>query len=303
MLHNNGILDAIGQTPLVRLKSVSPNRDVSIYAKLEGMNPTGSVKDRVAMSVIQQAEDDGDLTRDKVILVPTSGNTGIAMAMVGRLKGYGVEIVMAKDVSRERSDMLSAYGAKIRYSPAKEGSNGAIKYAEKMATEDKRYYLADQYGNEANPQAHLTTADEILRDLPDADVFVAALGTGGTLTGVGKRLKEKKSDVTVVAAEPFKDDPIPGLRSLDDGFIPPILDLSLLDHREKIQSKTARDRAKQLLLSEGIFAGISSGAVVECAIRYAEKLERGNVVCLLADNGWKYLSDWEGCDQASRPKT
>ena len=300
----NGILDAIGNTPLVRLKSVSPNRHVNIYAKLEGVNPTGSVKDRVARHVIEKGEAEGTLTKEKVIIEPTSGNTGISLAMVGGLKGYEVEVVIPKNVSPERTQMLFAYGAKIHYSPAEGGSNTAVKVAQEMAADDSRYFMPFQYDNEANPRAHYeTTALEILHDLPDIDVFVAGLGTGGTLMGVGRRLKEHNPDVRVIAAAPPPDDAIQGLRSLEHGFIPPILDVSLLDGRHLIASEAAFDRAKQLLRSEGIFAGISSGAVVECAVRVAAAMGKGKIACLLADGGWKYLStglwdkDWDSVRQ------
>ena len=300
----NGILDAIGNTPLVRLKSVSPNRHVNIYAKLEGVNPTGSVKDRVARHVIEKGEAEGTLTKDKVIIEPTSGNTGISLAMVGGLKGYEVEVVIPKNVSPERTQMLSAYGAKIHYSSAEGGSNTAVKVAQEMAANDSRYFMPFQYDNEANPRAHYeTTALEILQDLPDIDVFVAGLGTGGTLMGVGRRLKEHNPGVKVIAAAPPPDDAIQGLRSLEHGFIPPILDVSLLDGRHLIASEAAFDRAKQLLRSEGIFAGISSGAVVECAVRVAAAMGKGKIACLLADGGWKYLStglwdkDWDSVRQ------
>lgn len=284
-----GILESIGNTPLVRLTTLSPVSGVNIHLKLEGVNPTGSVKDRVARSVIEQAETQGKLTRDKVILEPTSGNTGISLAMVGGLKGYGVEVVIPENVSPERTDMLRAYGAKVHYSPAEGGSNTAIKVAREMAERDGRYFMPFQYENQANPGAHYeSTAVEIIRDLPDVDVFIAGLGTGGTLMGVGRRLREHNPGVKVIAAAP--EDAIQGLRRLEDGYIPPILDLSMLDGRHLVRNESALERTKDLLIREGIFAGVSSGAVVECAIRVAEKMDRGNIVCLSADGGWKYLS-------------
>ena len=294
MIHNN-ILDAIGNTPMVRLSTVSPKPEVNIYVKLEGVNPSGSVKDRVAKRIIERAEADGMLTKDKVIIEPTSGNTGIALAMIGRLKGYEVEVVIAENVSSERIAMLSAYGAKIHFPPAEGGSNTAVKVAEEIAGADDRYFMPYQYGNDANPRAHYEgTAVEILKDLPNINVFVAGLGTGGTLVGVGQRLKEHNPDVRVIAAAPELGDSIEGLRDLEAGFIPPILEdndyESLLDGRYLIENKAALERTRHLLNSEGIFAGISTGAAIDCAVRVADKMARGNIVCLSADGGWKYLS-------------
>ena len=286
-----GIIESIGNTPLVRLSSLSPGTDVNIYLKLEGVNPTGSVKDRVARSVIEQAELQGELTPDRIILEPTSGNTGISLAMVGRLKGYRVEVMIPENVSPERIDMLRAYGAKVHCSPEEGGSNTAIKVALAMAEADRRYFMPFQYENKANPRAHYeSTAVEIIRDLPNTDVFIAGLGTGGTLMGVGRRLREHNPSVKVIAAAPPPEDSIQGLRALEDGYIPPILDISLLDGRFLIASEAALERTRYLLVREGIFAGISTGAVVECAIRVAGGMDKGNIVCLSADGGWKYLS-------------
>ncbi|MEE8442131.1 MAG: cysteine synthase family protein [Dehalococcoidia bacterium] len=287
-----GILDAIGNTPLVELSNLSPKSGIHLYAKLEGNNPTGSVKDRIALCMIEQAEADGTLTHDKIILEPTSGNTGISLAMVARLKGYRVEVVMPQNVSPERVQLLQAYDVQIHFSDGRWGTNGSIEVAKKMVSEEQGpYFMPYQYGNKSNPQAHYDgTGVEIVDDLPDVDTFVAGLGTGGTLMGTGRRLKEHNDKVRVVAAAPQPDDSIQGLRSLEEGFIPPILDLEMLDARIMIPSEEAFKMTKELLHQEGIFAGVSSGAVVACALRVAQRMERGNIVCLLADGGWKYLS-------------
>ena len=288
---NKDILGTIGNTPMVEIDRMSPNPNVRIFAKLEGNNPTGSLKDRIAKYMIEQAEADGSLNHDKIILEPTSGNTGIALAFIARRKGYRIKVVMPENVSHERAQLLEAYGAEIIFSDGAKGTNGAIVVAEQMAAENPNYFMPYQYGNEANPLAHYeTTGQEILKDLPEIDVFVAGLGTGGTLMGVGRRLKQQNPLVKVVAVVPHPDDVIQGLRSLDEGFIPPILDLSLLDSRIMIESREAFRVTRELMQKEGIFAGISSGSVVCCAVRLAERMEKGNIVCLLADGGWKYLS-------------
>ncbi|MBI2846809.1 MAG: cysteine synthase family protein [Chloroflexi bacterium] len=284
------ILDAIGRTPLVELQNMGPKKSVRIFAKLEGQNPTGSLKDRIARYMVEKAEADGQLTRDRTILEPTSGNTGISLAMVGRLKGYKVKVVMPKNVSEERAQLLRIFGASIVYTNGQRGTNYAIEVAKEMA-KDESYFMPYQYGNEANPLAHYeTTGLEILRDLPKVDVFIAGLGTGGTLMGIGRRLKEKNPETKVIAVVPHPEDLIQGLRSLEEGFIPPILDLSLLDSRIMIESKDAFRTARELTEREGIFAGISSGAVVCAAQRVAQRMKKGNIVVLLADGGWKYLS-------------
>ena len=285
-----GILEAIGNTPLVELRRISPKPTVRIFAKLEGANPTGSLKDRIAKSMVEAAERSGALTRDKIILEPTSGNTGIALAMVARLKGYKVKAVVPDNVTVERRQLLELFGAEILYSDGSQGTNGSIKLAQRLA-EDPRYYMPYQYGNPANPLAHYeTTAAEILRDCPEVDVLVAGLGTGGTLMGCARRLKEHNPRIRVVAVEPHPGDLVQGLRSLDDGFIPPILDTSLLDSKIIVDSRCAFAATKDLTMKEGIFAGISSGAVSHCAIRVAHRMERGTIVCVLCDGGWKYVS-------------
>ena len=286
-----GLLSAVGNTPLVELTNLSPKTGVRLFAKLEGNNPTGSVKDRIALRMIEQAEADGTLTPDKIILEPTSGNTGISLAMVGLLKGYRVEVVMPKNVSPERIQLLQAYDVQIHFSDWRRGTNGAIVVAQGMAEERESYFMPYQYGNQANPDAHYEgTGREIVEALPDVDVFVAGLGTGGTLMGAGRRLKEHNEAIKVVAAAPQPDESIFGLRSLEDGFVPPVLDLDMLDARMMISSEDAFKMTKELLRQEGVFAGVSSGAVIACAMRVAQQMERGNIVCLLADGGWKYLS-------------
>lgn len=288
----HSILDLIGNTPLVEIPRLSPNPNVRLYAKLEGQNPTGSVKDRIAKYMIEEAERTGALTPDKIILEPTSGNTGISLAMIARLKGYRIKVVMPESVSEERALLLRAYGAEIVYSEGIKGTNGSIVVAQQMVAEAPHlYYMPYQYGNEMNPRAHYeTTGPEILRDLPEIDVFVAGLGTGGTLTGTGHYLKEKKPDVKVIACVPHPGDLVQGLRSLEEGFIPPVLDEKVLDGRIVVDSRTAFAATKELTQKEGIFAGISSGAAVKTAQRVAARMERGKIVVLLADGGWKYLS-------------
>ena len=286
------ILDTIGKTPLVEFQSMGLKEGVRVFAKLEGQNPTGSLKDRIAKYMIEKAERENELTQDSVILEPTSGNTGISLAFVGGLKGYRVKVVMPENVSPERSQLLWAYGAEIVFSDGSKGTNGAIVMAqEMMGSRESNYFMPYQYGNSANPAAHYdTTGCEIIEELPEVDTFVAGLGTGGTLMGVGRRLKEHNPNVKVIAVAPEPGDYIQALRSLEEGFIPPILDLALLDSRIMVSSVDAFHMTKELLQREGIFAGISSGSVVYGALKIAQRMERGNIVCLLADGGWKYLS-------------
>lgn len=285
------ILEAIGNTPLVELRNVSPNPRVRIFAKLEGQNPGGSLKDRIAHYMIKAAEQSGELTPERIILEATSGNTGIGLALIGIVKGYKVKVVMPDNLSQERTQLLQAFGADIVYSDGALGTNGAIVMALNMVGEDGRYYMPFQFGNENNPRAHYeTTGPEILRDLPDLDVFVAGLGTGGSLTGIGRRLKEHNPNIRVVATLPPVGDLVQGLRSLDEGFIPPVLDESLLDERMVVDSRTSFAAAKELLQKEGIFAGVSSGAVLHTAQRVAQQMDEGKIVVLLPDGGWKYLS-------------
>ncbi|MBI2857185.1 MAG: cysteine synthase family protein [Chloroflexi bacterium] len=285
------ILDAIGRTPLVEVERFSPRDSVRIFAKLEGLNPTGSLKDRIAKYMIEQAEYSGELSKGKTILESTSGNTGISLAMIARRKGYRIKIVIPENVSPERVQLLKVYGAEVVFSEACKGSNGAIEMCVDLGKDDPGYFMPFQYGNPANTLAHYeTTGVEILNELPHVDVFIAGLGTGGTLMGVGKRLRERNPDVKLIATVPDVGDEIMGLRSIDDGFVPPILDLKMLNGRMVVKTRDAFAATRELAQSEGIFAGVSSGAVINCAVRVAQKMERGNIVVLLADGGWKYLS-------------
>ncbi|HEX5369727.1 MAG TPA: cysteine synthase family protein, partial [Dehalococcoidia bacterium] len=280
-----------GNTPLVELPHLSPSETIRFFAKLEGHNPTGSVKDRIARVMVEAAERDGKLTPGCTILEPTSGNTGVSLAFVAKLKGYKVKAVMPDNMSPERTQLLRAYGAEIVYSEGARGTNGSIEMAQEMAAADPSLVMLYQYGNEANPRAHYEgTGPEIMRDLPEIDVFVAGLGTGGSLTGTARYLKERKPNVKVVAAAPHPGDRVQGLRSLDEGFIPPVLDQSLLDGRIVVDSKNSFAATKELMDEEGIFAGVSGGAVLRAAQRVASRMEHANIVLLLADGGWKYLS-------------
>jgi [CysO sulfur-carrier protein]-thiocarboxylate-dependent cysteine synthase len=287
------LVQSIGNTPLVELKRLSPKPGVRIWAKLESRNPTGSVKDRVARSLIEDAEEKGLIGPGMTILEPTSGNTGIALAMICARKGYRLKVVMPDNVTPERTQLLHMYGAQIVYSPGDQGSNGAVSLALDMAASDATYYMPYQYGNQANPRAHYDgTAIEILDELDgEISAFVAGLGTGGTLMGNGRRFKEELGDrVKIVAAEPMQGEPVQGLRSLDDGFIPPIIDLSLLDRKIFVTNRDAIVWTRKLLEEEGLFAGVSSGAIARVAVRIAGELDEGNVVFVVADDGWKYLS-------------
>jgi cysteine synthase B len=286
------IVQAIGHTPLVELKRLSPKPGVRIWAKLESHNPTGSVKDRVARALIEDGEEKGAIEPGLTILEPTSGNTGISLAMICSRKGYPLKVVMPENVTRERTQLLEMYGAQIVYSEGSKGSNGAVELALAMSERDSSYYMPYQYGNVANPNAHYHgTALEILEELDEVSAFVAGLGTGGTLMGNGRRLKEAFGDaVKIVAAEPMQGEPVQGLRSLDDGFIPPIIDISLLDRKIFVTNRDAIVWTRKLLEQEGLFAGVSSGAIARVAVRIASELDEGNVVFIVADDGWKYLS-------------
>jgi cysteine synthase len=291
MLYSN-IIEAIGHTPLVELQALSPSPAVRLYAKLEGANPTGSVKDRIARQMILEAEREGRLRPGDVILEPTSGNTGIGLAMIARVRGYRFVAVMPDNVTRERRQVLELYGAEIVVTPGATGSNGAVRRAQELAASDSRYVLLYQYGNPANPRAHYeTTAPEIIAELPDLDVFVAGLGTGGTLTGCGRRLKEHNPAIRIVAAEPLQGEGVQGLRSLEDGFIPPVFDGTVLDGKILVHASDSLRAMRALLDKEGIFAGPSGGAVVHAALRVARSMDHGKIVVLLADGGWKYLSE------------
>src|SRR5205814_3491228 len=285
------IVQSIGNTPLVELPRLSPKPGVHVWAKLESNNPTGSVKDRVARALIEDAEEKGAIEPGHTILEPTSGNTGISLGMICSRKGYPLKVVMPENVTPERTQLLKMYGAEIVYSEGAKGSNGAVEMALDMASGDASYYMPYQYGNEANPGAHYHgTAVEILDELDDVAAFVAGLGTGGTLMGVGRRLKEADPDTKIVAAEPMQGELVQGLRSLDDGFIPPIIDLSLLDRKIMVSNHDAIVWTKRLLTDEGMFAGVSTGAIAAIAVRIADGLDSGNVVFVAPDDGWKYLS-------------
>jgi [CysO sulfur-carrier protein]-thiocarboxylate-dependent cysteine synthase len=285
------LLDLVGQTPLVELPRLSPKPEVRLYAKLEGQNPTGSLKDRVAKAMVEAAEASGDLQPGRELLEPTSGNTGISLAMVARLKGYGLTCVMPENATEERKRLLALLGAKIVLSPGNEGTNGAVRVALELAGRDERYYMPFQYANEANVAAHYEgTGAEIVEALERVDVLVAGLGTGGTLMGAGRRLRESFPGVVVAGVEPLPGDPVIGLRSLEDGYVPPILDVSQLDRKILVSNTDSVAGVRSLLESEAIFAGVSSGGVVHVACRLADELDQGTVVCVLADGGWKYLS-------------
>jgi len=282
---------SIGHTPMVELRRIAPNPAIRLFAKLEWANPTGSVKDRIANAMISDAMATGALRKGQTILEPSSGNTGISLALIGSRLGHRVRIVMPDNTTPERTQLLRAFGAEIVYSPGAEGSNGAIRMAQEVASADPDLYMPFQYGNEANPRVHEeTTGPEILERVPDVDVFVAGLGTGGTLTGVGRYLKRERDGVSVIAAEPLPGELVSGLRSLDDGFVPPVLDETVLDDRYLVSNRDAVIGVRRLMDEEGLFAGLSSGAVLSVALKVAVEMRGGTIVILLADGGWKYLS-------------
>jgi cysteine synthase B len=285
------LLDLIGSTPLVELPRLSPKPSVRLYAKLEGQNPTGSIKDRVAKAMIEAAEESGELEPGRRLLEPTSGNTGISLALVARLRGYPLTCVMPANVTEERRRLLRLYGAEIVDSPAEEGSNGAVRLALELAEREPSFFMPFQYGNAANPRAHYEgTGAEIAAALDRVDVLVAGLGTGGTLMGAGERLRESFPELVVAAAEPLPGDEVMGLRSLADGYVPPILDVAKLDRKLLVTNEESVAGVRVLLEREGVFAGVSSGAAIHAALRVATELDEGVVVCVLADGGWKYLS-------------
>ena len=286
------LLEAIGHTPLVELSRLAPEGGARIYAKIEGQNPTGSIKDRIARTMVDAAETSGELEPGRELLEPTSGNTGISLALVAKLKGYPLTCVLPENSTPERVRMLELYGGKVLFSPGNEGSNGAVRLALRLAERDSRYFMLNQYANDANPRAHYEgTGTEIADALPRIDAFVAGLGTGGTLMGAGERLRESFPDILVAAAEPFQGDLVYGLRSLADGYVPPILDVSKLDRKILVSNEESVAGLRALLDREGIFAGVSSGAVVHVVRRLAAELgEDAVVVAVLADAGWKYLS-------------
>jgi cysteine synthase len=295
MARYDSLLDALGDTPLVGLPRLSPSADVRLWAKLEDRNPTGSIKDRPAMAMIEAAERDGLLRPGATILEPTSGNTGISLAMAAKLKGYGLVCVMPENTSEERKQLLAAYGARIVHSPAAGGSNQAVAMAKELSKTNPDWVMLYQYGNPENAGAHYRgTAPEILRDLPSVTHFVAGLGTTGTLVGAGRYLREHKPEIQIIAAEPRYGELVYGLRNLDEGFVPELYDPEVLTGRYSVGSYDALRRTRQLLESEGIFAGISTGAILHAALAVAEKAQRAgetaDVVFVVADGGWKYLS-------------
>jgi [CysO sulfur-carrier protein]-thiocarboxylate-dependent cysteine synthase len=286
------IIEAIGHTPLVEIPQLCPNPNVRLYAKLEGVNPTGSVKDRVAKYLFDDLIAAGRLGPESIILEPTSGNTGIALAMIARRHGYRVAVVLPDNVTQERRQLLTIFGAEIIDSPGGEGSNGAVALAKRLVARDPRFVMPYQYGNPANPLAHYeTTGVEILADCPEVDAFVAGLGTGGTLMGVGRRLREANPEVAIYAAEPEPGEAVQGLRSMSDGFVPEIFDAKMLDGRFLVTNMEAIRALRALGEREGIFAGVSAGAALVAAAKVARRMEHGTIVVLLADGGWKYLSD------------
>jgi cysteine synthase B len=290
------LLDLVGNTPLVELTPVGETR---IYAKLEGQNPTGSVKDRIAKAMIEAAEVSGELTPGRQLLEPTSGNTGISLALVAKLKGYPLTCVMPENATEERKRLLRLYGAQLIFSPPDEGSNGAVRLALEIAEREPKFFMPFQYANDANPRAHYEgTGAEIAEALDRVDVLVAGLGTGGTLMGAGERLRESFPDIVVAAAEPLPGDPVMGLRSLDEGYVPPVLDVSKLDRKVLVSNDDSVREVRRLLDENGLFAGVSSGAVVHVARKIAAERDDGVVVAVLADAGWKYLSAafWDAQD-------
>ena len=290
------LVATIGNTPLVELSRLTPNPEVRILAKLESANPTGSIKDRTALSMIEDAERRGLVRPGDTIMEPTSGNTGISLAMICRVRGYNLVAVMPENVTEERRQLLRLYGAEIVDSDGEFGSNGAVEKAKRLSAESG-LFMPFQYGNPANPRAHYEgTAAEIVRDCPELDVFVAGLGTGGTLMGSARRLKEHRSDIEVIACEPMQGDEVSGLRSLEDGFIPPILDITQLDKKLLVGNLESLVMTRRLAAEEGLFVGVSSGAVMHVCVSLAQRMERGTIVGIICDGGWKYLSAgiWTG---------
>jgi cysteine synthase len=300
MAVHSSVLDLIGNTPMVDVSRISPNPDVRIVAKLEGQNPAGSIKDRIAWRMIQEAEADGTLTPGRTIIEPSSGNTGIALAMIARIRGYPIRIVMPENVSIERRQALEVWGAEILLTPGGEGSNGAVRRAQELADEHPEWVFLYQYANEANPRAHYEgTGPEIWRDCPEITHFVAGLGTTGTLMGVGRFLKEQNPEIKIIAIEPPLGERVEGLRNLDEGYIPPVYDKwggqDLLDRKRIVRPRESIEWTRRLV-DVGVFSGISGGAALAGAAKVAGEIERGTIVVILADGGWKYLSTgaWTG---------
>ena len=295
MVINESVLDQIGNTPMIDVSPLSSNPDVRIIAKLESQNPFGSVKDRIAKQMIEQAEKDGLLTPGQTIVEPSSGNTGIALAAIARIKGHPIKILMPASVTIERRQMLEVYGAEVILTPGEEGSNGAVKRAHEIAAQHPEWCLLYQYGNDANPMAHYEgTGPEIWRDCPEITHFVSGLGTSGTLMGAGRYLKEQNPGIQVIAVEPPVGERVEGLRNLDDGFIPPLFEtwhgFDLLDRKRVVRPRESLEWTRRLVQECGVFAGISSGAALAGAAKVASEIEAGCIVFIVADGGWKYLS-------------
>ena len=295
MIPSQDVLDLIGNTPMVDVSRLSPNPNVRIVAKLEGQNPFGSVKDRIARNMIEQAEKDGRLQPGQTIIEPSSGNTGIALAAIAGLKGYPIKIVMPTSVSIERRQMLEVFGAELILTPGEEGSNGAVRRAQALAAEHPEWCFLYQYGNDANPRAHYEgTGPEIWRDCPEITHFVAGLGTSGTLMGAGRYLKEQNPAIKVIAVEPPLGESVEGLRNLEDGYIPPVFEMwdgrSLLDRKRVVRPRESIEWTRRLVRECGIFAGISAGAALAGAAKVAAEIDEGVVVFIVSDGGWKYLS-------------
>ena len=287
------ILQAIGNTPLVKINFLNPNKNVQIYAKIEGFNPTGSIKDRIALKMIEQAESTGALKKGKTIIEPTSGNTGIALAMIGAVKGYDVEIVMSKAVSIERQKMIKAFGAKVTLTESSEGTDGAIRKARELVKQNpEKYFMPDQFSNEYNKIAHYkTTAEEIWKQTNgNIDYFVSAIGTSGTIMGVGKYLKEKNPNIKIVEAHPMKGHYIQGLKNMGEAIVPSIYDPSKIDETIMVETEKAFELAREIARKEGILVGMSSGAAMSAALEVAKKAEKGNIIVIFPDRGEKYLS-------------
>ena len=294
-LVNESVLDLIGNTPIVDVSNLSPNPNVRILAKLEMQNPFGSVKDRIAKAMIERAEKDGRLLPGQTIVEPSSGNTGIALAAIAQLKGHPIKVLMPASVSIERRQMLEIFGAEIILTPGEEGSNGAVRRAEQLATEHPEWCLLYQYGNDANPGAHYEgTGPEIFRDVPEITHFVAGLGTSGTLMGTGRYLKEQNPAIQVIAVEPPLGERVEGLRNIDEGYIPPVFEnwsgFDLLDRKRVVRSRESLEWTRRLVNECGIFAGISSGAALAGAAKVASEIDEGTIVFIVCDGGWKYLS-------------
>jgi len=292
-LINEDILQTIGNTPLVRINRLNPNKNTVIYAKLEGLNPTGSIKDRIALSMIQQAEISGKLTKGKTIIEPTSGNTGVALAMIGSLRGYEVEIIMSSAVSVERRQMIQAFGGKVTLTDGKLGTDGAIRKAREMVKENpEKYFMPDQFSNEFNKIAHYrTTGEEIWKQTKGKiDYFVSALGTSGTIMGVSKVLKEHNPDIKIVCAHPVKGHYIQGLKNMEEAIVPSIYDPSQIDITTMVETEVAYEMTRQIVSQEGIFVGMSSGAAMYAAVEIAKRIASGTIVVIFPDRGEKYLS-------------